>query len=61
MIKITTQEIQTEPVRADKEIVEKFRILVKRKYGKLKGVMGEEMTIALDNHCHVLEQELAES
>lgn len=59
MIKITIQE-KTEPVRAEKQVVERFRVLVKRKYGKLKCVMGEEMTIALETHCDKLEQELAE-
>lgn len=55
---IIISEIKTEPVRAEKEVVDRFRVLVKKKYGKLKCVMGEEMTDALEAHCKKLEKEL---
>jgi len=55
---ITISEVKTEPVRAEKTAVERLRVLVKRKYGKLKGPMGYEMTEAVKKHCEKLEREL---
>ena len=45
-------------IRCNREAKERLVILVARKYGKVRGVLGKELELAIENHCNELEQEL---
>ncbi len=52
---------KTENIPCEVEAAKKLRILVVRKYGKIKGYFGPEITKAVESHSKILEKELAET
>lgn len=51
---------KTENIPCDIEAAKQLRIVVVRKYGKVKGYFGPEISKAVVEHTKKLEQELAE-
>lgn len=42
------------------EVKKRLSVLVVKKYGKIRGVLGDEITKAIEERCEKLEQELTE-
>ena len=49
---------KSENIACDAEAAKKLRLAVIKKYGKIKGFLGKEVAIALENRAKKLEAEL---
>ena len=48
-------------VKADEKTLKEFRRAVINKYGKLRGPLGEELVLAIQEHTKKLEKEIEEN